>query len=328
MSRQNLNPSAKPRVSVIIPTYNGARTLGRAISSVLNQTYGDFELIIVDDGSTDGTSAVVNAIHGDRVKYIRHRVNKGVSAARNTGINEAKGELIGFLDSDDEWLPNKLQKQVDKFDSASARVGLVYGSFLIVDDKTKAVILHEKATKTGYVYLDQLKANVVGSATPVVRKECFHKVGLFDEDLRVGEDWDMWLRVAEQYEFDCVPDVIAKYYRSPYQVTGNLTRETDELSKFTEKNRRRLSEHPQILAFHLKWLGQKHMIQGKYTEAREYFLRAARTKPLDVRLYLHLFAAYAMPHIYRALWKTGFMVKIRGTVQWLDIRHRSGDSNK
>lgn len=107
-------------VSVVIPTYNRAHVLNRAIRSVLGQTYQHFEIIVVDDGSTDNTEQVVKAIADDRVRYIRHETNKGTAAAaRNTGIRQACGEFIGFVDSDDEWLPGKLQKQVDKFHSAS-----------------------------------------------------------------------------------------------------------------------------------------------------------------------------------------------------------------
>lgn len=106
-----------PKVSVIIPTYNRAHLIGRAIKSVLNQTYKDFEIIIVDDGSTDKTEEVVKDFKDERVRYIRREKNKGGSAARNTGIKAARGEYIAFQDSDDEWLPEKLEKQMKAFEA-------------------------------------------------------------------------------------------------------------------------------------------------------------------------------------------------------------------
>ena len=128
----------KPTVSVIIPTYNRAKLLPRAIKSVLNQTFKDFEVIIVDDGSTDNTEEVINEFqkHNKRIKYIRHEKNKGAAAARNTGIKIAQGEYIAFQDSDDEWLPNKLEKQMEIFESAPAEIGVVYtdyGEWVIVE---------------------------------------------------------------------------------------------------------------------------------------------------------------------------------------------------
>ena len=110
-------PEKNPTVSIIIPTYNRAHLIGRAIQSVLNQTYQNFEIIVVDDGSTDNTEEMIKEFqkHDKRIKYIRHEKNRGGAAARNTGIKVARGEYIAFQDSDDEWLPEKLEKQMDVF---------------------------------------------------------------------------------------------------------------------------------------------------------------------------------------------------------------------
>lgn len=119
-------------VSVIIPTYNRAHLLGRAIQSVLAQTYEDFEIIVVDDASTDVTEQVVKSFADDRINYIRHQKNKGGSSARNTGIKAAKGEFIAFLDSDDEWVPKKLEKEINRLQTLSNEVGVFYGGFCCV----------------------------------------------------------------------------------------------------------------------------------------------------------------------------------------------------
>ena len=118
-----------PTVSVIIPTYNHAHVLGRSIQSVLNQTFQDFELIIVDDGSTDDTESLVNRSSSNKIKYVRHQGNQGRSVTRNTGIQLAKGDYIAILDADDEWMPEKLEKQMKVIRTAPPEVGVVYTKF-------------------------------------------------------------------------------------------------------------------------------------------------------------------------------------------------------
>jgi glycosyltransferase involved in cell wall biosynthesis len=308
---------ANPRVSVVIPTYNRAHLVSRSIQSVLSQTYQDFEVIVVDDGSTDNTSEAVNSIGDERVNYIRHDVNKGASASRNTGIRAARGELIGFLDSDDEWLPQKLQKQVDRFDIASPNVGLVYGGYVVIDDETKKAIGQVHPEKRGYVFKEVLKASHPPSPlTPLVKRECFEKVGLFDEDIRFGEDWDMWLRIAEHYEFDFVDEMVAKYHVSRHQVTRDRVSALEELSKFRAKHQRQLSENPAILAHQLKWIGQRYLLDGEYAAARGYLVQAVRANPRGVRLYIHLLAAYTVPSVYRAVLKSQLVYSLRKHLAW------------
>ena len=115
-----------PTISVIIPTYNRAHLIGKAVKSVLSQTYQDFEIIVVDDGSTDNTEEIVKSFTDYKIYYICHKHNRGASAARNTGIKASRGEYIAFLDSHDEWLPEKLDKQIKTFNSESSEVGVVY----------------------------------------------------------------------------------------------------------------------------------------------------------------------------------------------------------
>jgi len=119
----------KPAVSIIIQTYNRRQSIGRSIKSVLNQTYRDFELIIVDDGSTDNTKELVADFNDERIKYVRHEENKGEAAARNTGIKAARYDYIVYQDSDDKWLPEKLARQIELLENASPEVGVIYTGF-------------------------------------------------------------------------------------------------------------------------------------------------------------------------------------------------------
>jgi glycosyltransferase involved in cell wall biosynthesis len=314
MKKPNSKSRANPRVSVIIPVYNRAHLVNRAIESVLNQTYQDFELIVVDDGSTDNTAEVVHSVRDERIKYVRHQSNRGPSAARNTGIRAASGELIGFLDSDDEWLPEKLQRQVDKFDSASANVGLVYGGYVVIDNEKKKTIREVYPKKRGYMFKEMLK--MAGPpdyvSMTLVRRECFEKVGLFDEGMRFVEDWDMWVRIAAQYKFDFVGEMVAKYYVSQHQLTRDHLGLVEGVSTFAEKHQHELSENPAILAYVLKWLGQRHLVEhNDRATARRYLIEAIRANPRGVRLYLHLLAAYTVSGLYKAVLNTQLVLSFR-----------------
>ncbi len=128
--------SNNPKVSVILPTYNRAHLIKRAIQSVLDQTYQNFEIIVVDDGSTDNTEEQVRSFNNPKIRYIRYNENKGAAFARNAGIKASRGDYIAFQDSDDEWFPHKLQRQMEAFKNASPEVGVVYtGSWRIKDNE-------------------------------------------------------------------------------------------------------------------------------------------------------------------------------------------------
>ena len=200
-----------PLVSVVIPAYNRAKTITRAINSVLAQDYTRFEIIVVDDGSTDTTCAVARSISDPRLRVVS-QTNAGVAAARNRGSAEARGELIAFLDSDDEWFPTKLAAQVDCFQRGSPRLGLVYSGFeSIAADGTRSI--HE-ARHRGWIYRDLLARNVVTGcgSTAMFRREALAMVGGFDPALPANEDYDLVLRVARFFETDYVAAPAARYH--------------------------------------------------------------------------------------------------------------------
>lgn len=210
-----------PLVSVVIPAYNRAHTIARAITSVLTQDYDQFEIIVVDDGSTDTTRAVVEAMTDPRLRVIT-QANAGVAAARNRGVAEAGGELVAFLDSDDEWLPGKLTAQVSCFRHGSSRLGLVYTGFeSITADGMQSV--HE-AQHSGWIYRDLLARNVVTGcgSTAMFRRAALEMVGGYDPALPANEDYDLVLRVARFFEADCVAAPYARYHdsESTAQATG------------------------------------------------------------------------------------------------------------
>ena len=185
-------------VNVIIPTFNRENKVGRAISSVLNQTFKDFKIIVVDDGSTDGTKDVVSRF-GWRVTYLALSSNLGVSAARNTGIKKSKAPFIAFLDSDDYWLPEKLAVQTDFFETNPN--AMVCQTQEIWIRKGRQVTPQKKhIKKTGDIFEPSLKLCLVSPSSVMIKRSLLKKVGLFDENLPACEDYDLWLRIACRYQ--------------------------------------------------------------------------------------------------------------------------------
>ncbi len=186
-----------PKVSIIIPTFNRLPMLKEAVDSVLAQDFEDFELIIVDDGSTDGTADKMIK-YGGRVKLLRHNDNRGVSAARNSGITHAKGKYIGFLDSDDLWVKGKLEIQVSFLDE-NPHYPLCYTDEIWIR-KGKRVNPMLKHTKySGWIFEKCLPLCTISPSSVMMRKTLFSRVGLFDEALPVCEDYDFWLRVSTRF---------------------------------------------------------------------------------------------------------------------------------
>jgi glycosyltransferase involved in cell wall biosynthesis len=196
-----------PTVSVVIPTYNRDAVVTRAIDSVLTQTYDDFEVVVVDDCSTDDTRAVVEEYDDARIRYIRHDENQGACAARNTGIEHSDGRYVAFLDSDDEWDETKLAKQVKCMERAPESVGVVYIGYRV--KRSDDVELGQVPSKRGDIHRDQLAKDWVSPTSAVlVDRECFESVGTFDTDLAARQDYDMWLRLSRHYEFDYVKEAL------------------------------------------------------------------------------------------------------------------------
>jgi glycosyltransferase involved in cell wall biosynthesis len=211
-------------VSVIIPAYNRAAVLPRAINSILAQTYQDFEIIVVDDCSKDNTDEVMRSLRDPRIRYIKHEKNKGGNAARNTGIKEAKGELIAFLDSDDEWLKDKLTQQIDLFLRSGRSLGLVYGGQKLHNENT-GQISDFRGEKKGDVLKDLLVRNYIGSLSVVmVRSEYLRQVNGMDETLKSCQDWDLYIRLSRVCQFDYVNDFLINYYigrKDPNRISSN-----------------------------------------------------------------------------------------------------------
>lgn len=297
------------QVSVIIPTYNRAHLVGRAVQSVLNQTYQNFEVIVVDDGSVDNTEEVVKNFNNEIIRYIRHKENGGGAAARNTGIREAEGEYIAFLDDDDEWLPEKLKKQISLFDDKSSELGVVYAGLIRVDETGEYVGKQHICVpdihvpeKRGWIYEDLLLKDYVGTtSTVLVKKECFEKVGLFDESFSGAEDWDMWIRIAKIYQFDFIESPLIKYHRHANRVTTNLEAKIKDRVMVLNKFFSEIASKRRIYSEHRYGIGVLHCRAGNMKKGREEFLRAIKLYPFKLIYFIHFGSALFTPDIYARL---------------------------
>lgn len=206
-------PANRPKVSVVVPAYNALAFLPQALESALAQTFTDFEIFVVDDGSSDQTRLWLSELADPRVRHLS-QANSGQSGARNTGIVNTTGEYVAFLDADDLWAPDKLAKQITYLD-ANPDVGLVHTSIELIrhDGKRldKSIIAHGQ----GDLWRELIAYNpyflILCGSTPMIRRVCFETVGMFDLALRTHEDWEMWTRIARHYPFATLHEPLVLY---------------------------------------------------------------------------------------------------------------------
>lgn len=211
------------KVSVIIPTYNREKVIERSVRSVLNQTYKNIEVIIVDDGSKDNTEKIIKSINDERIIYYKQK-NGGASKARNTGVKLATSDYIAFHDSDDSWREDKLEKQM-KYMMENPQVGMVYCDYLMhrVDGMTYAVPgdINFIGELEGDMFLTLLVNNTIGTPTMLLKKSLFEEFGGFDDSLHCLEDWDFALRFSEYYYIGYINEVLIDAYQQPGSVSTN-----------------------------------------------------------------------------------------------------------
>ncbi|MFQ5981414.1 MAG: glycosyltransferase family 2 protein [Candidatus Heimdallarchaeota archaeon] len=203
-------------VSIVLPTHNRGHLISRAIKSILRQTYDNFEVIIVDDGSIDNTEPVVLSFNDSRIRYLRRNENLGGSSARNMGIKASKGKFIAFLDSDDIWLPQKLERQMRIFEESSPKVGVVYCEWAqFKGEKLRGHRYIKKKVREGDIH--KLIDNYdffIPTPTILLRKSCLEKTGLFDERFRAQEDFDLLIRLSRHYHFRYIKTPLVIQYHT------------------------------------------------------------------------------------------------------------------
>jgi len=252
--------SGRPHVSVVIPVYNRGELLKRALRSVLEQSYGDWEAIVVDDGSTDGTGGSAAGFSDPRLRVLRHPSRRGPAAARNTGIAESRGRIITFLDSDDEWLPGKLARQVEVFHQGPAEVGVVYTATRRLFKGQEYLIPPASAgRKEGDLFGPILRgAYLVSTPAAAVKKECLDAAGLFDETLPALEEWDLFLRLAKVCRFGYIPEALTVSHYTPGSVSADRLLFARAKGMILRKHWKEFFQSPRALAAVLGGIARLH----------------------------------------------------------------------
>lgn len=256
-----------PQISVIIPTYNRREYVQLAIDSVLAQSYTDYEIIVIDDGSTDGTSDALRARYGERVRLVT-QTNQGESVARNRGVQIAHGQYIALLDSDDLWLPDKLAKEMAMLEG-DPRLGMVFCQAWLIDAQGHLLADRpegESLTDRDLTLENLCFENVIGGpSTTLLRRDIYKAVGGFDNNIHYGEDWDLFLRIAAQYRIGIIAEPLSCIRRH---------RGTQCYYPSADRNARRFDDHLKLINKALAtWPGQlpdpiRHRILARqYAEA-------------------------------------------------------------
>lgn len=311
-------------ISVVLTCYNGARWIRRAIESILAQTYEDFELVIIDDGSTDNSKEIVAShLCDERVRYI-YKKNRGFSATVNRGIKESNGSLIGFIGQDDLWMPNKLELQV-KYFSEHKDVGFVHSNYCSIDSEgqiieVRNVKIQNFSSKKKLV--EQLFLNnFIGFETVLVKRKCFEEVGFFDERMVGFSDHDMWLRIAGSFNIGYLGLPLVKKRQHESQLSKvRIEAVLNDEFLMTKKAIDRYPflkrvERKKLAPLYYAW-GIVLLQEGNNKKAKQKFIKAIKCQPLKLKA----IAAYIMPVLYTVLWNhyRKATPEIRAGLKWLE----------
>ncbi|MBE9066479.1 glycosyltransferase family 2 protein [Leptolyngbya cf. ectocarpi LEGE 11479] len=287
--------SENPLVSVIIPAYNAEHFIERTIISVLNQTYRNLEIIVVDDGSCDRTAEIVRAMAGqDQRIVLLQQTNGGVAAARNTGIRHAKGDFIAPLDADDIWYPENIVKQLNCFQKTGKPLGLCYAWTVDIDDDDHLLRNFRAARIKGSVARTLLCHNFLGNASAsLIRRECFDAVGGYDDSfhqkqIQGCEDWDLYLRIAEKYAFDVVPEFLIGYRRTPESMSSKDTVKMAQSHSYMLKKTSLRRKDDLSLCYRLSkssfymYLARQSYLNGNPNRTVKWLLTALQLDPITI----------------------------------------------
>ena len=287
------------RVSVIIPAYNKADYTVRTVQSILDQTWQSIEILVIDDGSKDDTQEKMEAF-GDSIRYFRKQ-NGGACAARNFGIRQAKGDYLAFIDCDDVYYPEKITKSVALLDE-NPDYGFVHTNihFIDADEKIISKTPSTKINCNGWISDRMLNTNLVFNSTVVVRRECLEKVGNFDESVFIPADWDLWLRLSEQYQVGYIDEPLTGYRKADNYTIANIEESLDEeiqvLKKaFARRKTPNFSTHIYLSNTYYR-TGLLYGAVKDLSNSRNMFFKAIKEWPLNWKSLCFFTALCFAPH--------------------------------
>jgi len=291
-------------VSIIIPTYNYGHFLVKCIDSVLNQTYSNIEIILVDDGSTDNTNEIIHTKYKNKVKYI-YQENKGASVARNKGIDIARGEYLSFLDADDFFIPTSIEDRLNILQN-NKEIGWVYSKWQYVDTEGNII---EKASQNasfaynkrlrGNIFINMLSGTLINTSAVLIKRSCVEDAGGFDERLPAFQDYDFWLRVSHRHLVEYL-DKVTVYmtvHRRSISSTQPPYPARAIINKKIEKNYGDYLDElgirwRQIKAAEHNYLGGISLRKNQINSALEHFRASVIQYPFQKRVYLQILQAY------------------------------------
>jgi len=295
-----------PKVSILIPSYNAAHFLPTSLESALSGTYQDFEIIVIDDGSSDNTREVVQSFVDKIPNKIRYfwQENKGLAVARNTGISKAQGEYLALLDADDQWLPCRLEEGVRILDADSS-VALVHGNVTNIDINNKEINTPKRRVQflNGFIFDNIfLRRADISCPTALFRRSCCDNAGMFDVNLtRLGcEDRDLWLRIAQKHKIIYIDKVLSYYRVTPESMSRNLNKMLEArlyvIDKYCPKNdQSKHSLRNRAISKIFRDRGDEFLLTEYFINARQEYLKAIRHDPLAFWPWANLIKALLGP---------------------------------
>jgi glycosyltransferase involved in cell wall biosynthesis len=303
-------PDPAPRVSIIIPTHNRSTLLRRSIQSVLAQTFQDFELLVVDDASSDDTATVVSGFRDTRVRYIRLPENRRAAAARNVGIRQARGALLAFNDDDDVWLPHKLELQVDALQRQPATVGVNLCGHIKLNRDGATYVGGAEDFAAGTEFSNgTIFSGVISTPAWLVRSETFARSGLFDEGMKAWDDWELAMRMRDVTGFCHTEEPL--FIQDQRRASGagmwdNESLFANDLGIIMRKHGARWEKNPRVAAHHYRIMALVESKRGAGAESRRWFLKSLRAHPSIKALMLYLLSFFGPDAIVAARRVAGF----------------------
>ena len=297
----------QPLISIVLPVYNREKLVLNSIESVLNQTYKNFELIVVDDYSNDNTHSVISSIPDKRIKLLKHDKNRGASAARNTGIKASRGDWIAFHDSDDLWNKNKLEKQVETILTVEADIAVIHCGLQYFDfDSGKK--LNTRIIKGNINNLVKSNVGMIpGTPTMVIRKSSLDDVGYFDETIPANEESELGIRIAKKYKFKLVDEVLVLCARNHVQINSS-----NDL--FIQGKQRILEKHLDFLSSKLIYnfsliIAGNSIVKGNIIKAKKYIISSIKAKPYHIKSYIILLLLFIAPQRVKEFYSKRYIEK-------------------